>query len=227
MTHSVFLDLDGTLIDSLPGILASSLATLRALGHEPDDAFDITSIIGPPLEVGMRTLLQTYGDDRVDEAVALYRAHYGEVGLFGSTPYPGIGEAMGALKTAGFRLYLATLKRKTFAVRILDHLDLTRHFDGLYGSTPGGDMDEKAVMLDHILSEHGLSPSRSLMVGDRDFDITSAHAVGMQGLGVLWGYGDRAELEEAGADELVATPADLAPKVISRLGRPSNLNRLA
>src|SRR3954453_16405300 len=99
-TRSVLLDLDGTLIDSQPGILASCLAALRALGHEPDDTLDIKRFIGPPLEDVIRVLLQPYGDDRVGEAVAAYRRHYGESGLLGSAPYPGIGSSLEAMPQA-------------------------------------------------------------------------------------------------------------------------------
>ena len=83
-TPSVLLDLDGTLINSHPGILASCLAMLRALGHRPDEALDVKRFIGPPLEDVVRFLLQSYGDDRVDEAVVAYRQHYGESGLLRS-----------------------------------------------------------------------------------------------------------------------------------------------
>src|SRR3954464_4230903 len=123
MTCSVLLDLDGTLIDSHPGILASCLAALRALGHEPDETLDarIRRSIGPPLEDLMLILLQSYGDDRIAEAVAAYRQHYGESGFLGSVPYPGIGECVEAMKRSGLRVYLATSKRAVFANRILDH----------------------------------------------------------------------------------------------------------
>jgi phosphoglycolate phosphatase len=215
MTRSVLLDLDGTLIDSYPGILASCFAALRALGHEPDQTLDMRHIIGPPLEDVMQIVLQPYGDDRVGEAVAVYRQHYGESGLFGSVPYPGIGKALEEMKRAGLRLYLATSKRATFANRILDHLKFAPYFDGIYGSVPSGALDHKPELLAHILTEQSLSPSHSLMVGDRRYDISGAHAVGMRGLGVLWGYGTRDELEMAGADRLVESPADLAPTVLS------------
>ena len=215
MTYSVLLDLDGTLIDSYPGILASCHAALRALGHEPDETFDIRGAIGPPLEDVMQVLLQSYGDDRIDQAVAAYRRHYGEIGLLGSEPYPGIGEALEEMKRAGLRIYLATSKRAVFASRILDHLQFTRYFDGVYGSGPSGEFDHKPELLAHILAEHGLCPSHTPMVGDRRYDISAAHAVGMRGLGVLWGYGSRDELETAGADQLVESPADLARAVLS------------
>lgn len=211
MTGSVLLDLDGTLIDSLPGISASCRAALRALGHEPDAALDIRRFIGPPIEETMQILLQAYGDDRVDEAVAAYRRHYGETGYLGSVPYPGIGESLGEMKRSGLRLYLATSKRAVFANRILEHLKFAASFDGIYGSVPGGALDHKPELLAHILSKESLSPSDGVMVGDRRYDISGAHAVGMRGVGVLWGYGARDELETAGADRLVVSPRRSRP----------------
>jgi phosphoglycolate phosphatase len=219
MNCAVLLDLDGTLIDSRPGILASCLAALRALGHEPDGPLDVSRAIGPPLEDMMQILLQPYGDDRVGEAVAAYRQHYGDSGLFGCVPYPGIGKSLDEMERNGLRIYLATSKRAIFASRILDHLNFAPYFDGIYGSVPSGELDRKPELLAHILSQHDLSPSRSLMVGDRRYDISGAHAVGMRGLGVLWGYGTRDELEAAGADQLVETSFDLARAVLSMTAR--------
>lgn len=217
MDLSVLLDLDGTIIDSQPGILASTLAALRALGHEPAADFDIRGVIGPPLDDMMRALLQPLGDERIDEAVTAYRAHYGESGLFGSVPYPGIAEALHAMTARGWKLYLATSKRLVFARRILEHLGFAPHFDGIYGSVPGGALDHKPELLAHVVNQHRLEPERSVMVGDRRYDISGAHAVGLRGLGVLWGYGSRDELETAGADRLVETPADLLDAVLATL----------
>lgn len=215
MAFSVLLDLDGTLIDSEPGIVASCVAALRALGHEPDKALDIRAAIGPPIEGLMRALLQRYGDDRFDEAVAAYRQHYGESGFLGSEPYPGIGKSLEQMKRAGLEICLATSKRTTFARRILEHLEFATYFDGIYGSVPDGSLDHKPELLAHIVSQRNITPSRGLMVGDRRYDISGAHAVGMRGLGVLWGFGSRDELEAAGADQLVETVAELAPTVLA------------
>jgi phosphoglycolate phosphatase len=215
MTYSVLLDLDGTLIDSYPGILASCNAALLALGHKPDESFDLRRIIGPPLEEIMQILLRSYGDDRVGESVEIYRKHYGESGFLGSVPYTGIGKSLGEMKQAGLGIYLATSKRAIFADRILNHLKFTEFFDGIYGSGPNGELDHKPELLAHILSTHSLSPSHCLMVGDRRYDISGAHSVGMRGLGVLWGYGTRDELVTAGADQLVNSPDDLTGTVLS------------
>lgn len=215
--RSVLLDLDGTLIDSQPGIFASCSAALRALGHDPGEALDIKDVIGPPLEDVLRVLLKAYGDDRIDEAVAAYRRHYGESGLFGSEPYPGISDALQEMRRSGLLIYLATSKREAFARRILENLKLAAYFDGIYGSVPGGKLDRKTELLAHILSKQDIRASRSLMVGDRRHDIIGAHAVNMRGLGVLWGYGSRDELEAAGADRLVELTADLPRAVLTML----------
>jgi phosphoglycolate phosphatase len=165
----------------------------------------------------LRVLLQAYGDDRLEQAVLAYRRHYGDSGLFGSEPYPGIRDALHEMRRAGLRIYLATSKREVFARRILDHLELATYFDGIYGSVPGGALDHKPELLAHIVSERDLDVSQSLMVGDRRHDIAGAHAVHMRGLGVLWGYGGRDELEAAGADRLAEEAADLAGIVLSML----------
>ena len=203
---AIFLDLDGTLIDSQPGILSSCRAALRALGHVPGPMNDLSEVIGPPMDDVMRFLLAPYDDDRVAEAVAAYRLNYGETGLFESVAYPGIANALEEMKQHGVQLYLATSKRSAFAKRILKHLDLAPLFDGVYGSEPGGALDHKPELLAHIVSQHALTPNSCVMVGDRRYDISGAHANRMRALGVLWGYGSREELEAAGADKLVAKP---------------------
>ena len=211
---SVLLDLDGTLIDSQAGILASCKAALRALGHEPAPLFDVAAVIGPPIDHIMRLLLAPYGDDRVTEAVVAYREDYGERGLFESVAYPGIAEALCSLSEAGAMLYVATSKRTAFARRILEHLGLTKYFVCIYGAEPGGALDHKPELLAHILTQEGLRAGQCVMVGDRRYDISGAHANGMRAIGVLWGYGNRDELEAAGADQLIASPADLPDRVL-------------
>lgn len=123
---SVLLDLDGTLIDSQPGILASCLAALRTLGHEPNEILDIKRVIGPPLEDVMQFLLQPYRDDRIAEAVLAFRQHYGESGLLASEPYPGIGNSLREMQQGGLRIYLATSKRAAFGSRVSECNDQRR-----------------------------------------------------------------------------------------------------
>ena len=203
------LDLDGTLVDSQPGILSSCRAALRALGHETDPEMDISAIIGPPIEDVMRYLLSSFGDERVDEAVDAYRSDYGTRGLLLSELYPGIREMLVGLHSRGTRLFLATSKRETFARRILDNHGLSSLFQGIYGSVPGTGLDHKPELLAHILRDTELTAEDCIMVGDRKFDIVGAHANQMRAVGILWGYGSREELELAGADLIVDAPREL------------------
>jgi phosphoglycolate phosphatase len=207
---TIILDLDGALIHSAPGIWSSCVAALRALGHEPDPGFDLTALISPPVEEVMRLLLEPYGDDRVSEGVAAYRADYGQRGLFESVVYPGIPEALQTMLRGGAQLILATSKRTEFAQRILRHVGLDDLFAAIHGSEPGGLLDHKPELLAYVMERNGLKPRYCVMVGDRRYDIVGAHVNGMRALGVLWGYGGREELEAARADALVGEPAGLA-----------------
>lgn len=216
-TPTVLLDLDGTLTDSRPGIVASYHAALRSLGHEPDLGIDLTFVIGPPPEEIMPQVLARYGDDRVTEAVALYREHYGRGGLFQNSVYGGIPEALAALAGAGCRLYVATAKRTVFARRILDHFGLSPAFHTIYGSEPGGALDRKGDLIAHILGREAIPPETAVMVGDRHHDIAGAQQNRLPSVGAAWGYGGGEELAAAGADRVAGHPDDLAEAVLALL----------
>jgi phosphoglycolate phosphatase len=207
---NVLLDLDGTLIDSMPGIRASCLATLDALGHAPDPAIDFRHLVGPPLPEVLRQMLRPYGDDRIDLAVNAYRAHYAEIGMFLATVYPGIVETLERLNRRGVRMFVATSKRTVFAAPIVHRLGLTRWLQGVYGTEPHGALDHKADLIAALLRAERLAAQSTVMVGDRSHDIQGARANGVRAIGALWGYGDRAELEAAGADALVGNPLELS-----------------
>lgn len=205
---SILFDLDGTVVDSMPGILASSTVALRALGHRPE-GLDIVSLIGPPLEEAMATMLERLGDDRVEEAVLAYRDHYGSMGFLETAVYPGVGSALEQLRALNANLYIATSKRTAFADKILRHLGLIDLFAGVHGSEPGGAVDRKADLIADLLRRHELDAGRCIMVGDRRFDAEGAQPNGVSTVGVLWGYGDRDELLAAGVKHLAAHPAEL------------------
>lgn len=205
---SILFDLDGTVVDSQPGILASCQAALRALGHPAED-LDIGGLIGPPLEDVLNVVLARFGDHRVDQAVAAYRDHYGSTGYRATTAYPGVGEALDQLRALDATLFIATSKRTVFARKILEHLKLIDRFAGVYGSEPDGTFDRKAELIAHVLERHKLLATSCLMVGDRRHDVEGARANGVATVGVLWGYGEADELRTAGALHLAAGPPDL------------------
>jgi phosphoglycolate phosphatase len=206
---AVLLDLDGTLSDSRPGIVACFRHMLAELGHDPATAGDLSWAVGPPIAVSIRTLLAQYRDDRVDLGLQTYRARYTDVGIYDCIVFPGIPEALAALKQAGRSLCVATSKRRDFADRVVDYLGLRSYLPKVYGALPGGGLDDKKDLLAEILRVEGYASATTTMVGDRLHDIHAAQANALRSIGVLWGYGGRAELQEAGADLIVATPAEI------------------
>lgn len=209
-TAAVLLDLDGTLSDSRPGIVACFRHMLVELGHDPAAAGDLTWAVGPPIRVSIAQMLGGYGDDRVDLGLVRYRAQYSEFGIYDCTAFPGVVGMLDALRDAGQVLCIATSKRRDFAERVIEHLGLGAYMRGIYGAEPSGGLDLKQDLLAHILTREGLAAERTVMVGDRLHDIHAAQANRLRSIGVLWGYGGLAELTAAGADAIAETPAAVA-----------------
>jgi len=215
----VLLDLDGTLTDSAPGILASVRHAYRALSLPVPDEDRMRGFVGPPMQTSL--LGHGVAPEQLDDAMAAYREHYSHA-MLEATVYPGVVDALVGLRTAlapGAALVLATSKPEVFAQQIVDHLGLARHLDAVYGASLDESRLSKASVVAHALrSEHertgrAVVPSRAVMVGDRHHDVTGAGEHGIGCIGVLWGYGSRAELLDAGAVALAPRPADLVPLV--------------
>jgi phosphoglycolate phosphatase len=213
VTTAVLLDLDGTLSDSRPGIVACFRHMLAELGHDPAEIGDLTWAVGPPMAVSVGTMLAKYGDDRVDLGLTTYRARYTTTGIYECSAYPGIKDMLAALTEAGHSLCVATSKRRDFAERVVDYLDFRQYLPKVYGAIPGGGLDEKKDLLSEILRVEGYDPTATTMVGDRLHDIHAAKANSLRSIGVLWGYGGQAELQEAGANQLATTAADVVTLV--------------
>ena len=207
---TILLDLDGTIADSRPGIIASMHAALHDLGHSPDPNADFTWAVGPPLPEVWDRLMAQFGDDRAELGMARYREHYGLTGLYDATLFPGIADAIEALYLAGHDLIVATAKRVDFGRRLVENLGLAPRFLGIYGSIPDGTLDDKANLIADIMRREHLTADAMIMVGDRSHDIHAAHANSVKAIGVAWGYGAPGELLAAGADAIIAAPGELA-----------------
>ena len=210
----VFFDLDGTLTDSGPGILASVAYALRKLGVETPEPEKLRPFIGPPL---LWSFGHFYGFDEAKsrEAVRLYREYFTAGGMFENSVYPGVPEALETLGRAGFRLAVATSKPEEFSRKIIAHFGLDGYFEAVCGATMDEKRTAKADVIRYALETVGAAAEESLMVGDREHDVLGAHAVGVPCLGALWGYGSREELLSAGADALAETPEEMAEWIIT------------
>jgi phosphoglycolate phosphatase len=205
MMDAIFFDLDGTLTDPKPGITRSIQYALQRLDHPTIPTEDeLTWCIGPPLRASFIRLLG--GDHSADRAVSLYRERFSDVGLYENGVYDGIGDVLTKLCTSGHRLFVATSKPHVFAERIIDHFSLRNHFERVFGSELDGTRVDKSHLLEYALKQAGVDPAKTLMIGDRSHDMVGAKNNGMKGIGVLYGYGSRDELLEAGAQHVCATP---------------------
>ena len=213
---AIFLDLDGTLTDPRIGITHSIQHALARLDRPVPSEDDLLWCIGPPLIASFRKIL---GDEsEAQRGVALYRERFSDVGLFENTLYDGIHELLTALKAAGPRLFVATSKPHVFASRIIDHFGLARYFEHVYGAELDGTRGEKTDLLRYALEQRGLSGHRAIMVGDRSFDMIGARNNAMTPIGVLYGYGSAAELHEAGAHRVCATPQAVGDGILELIG---------
>ena len=202
---TIYFDLDGTLTDPKPGITRSIQYALQKLDHPTMPTEDeLTWCIGPPLRASFVRLLGA--ETSADLAVSYYRERFSDVGLYENGVYDGIGAVLTKLGAAGHRLFVATSKPHVFAERIIDHFGLRDHFERVFGSELDGTRVDKSHLLEYALKQASVDPARTLMIGDRSHDMVGAKNNGMKGIGVLYGYGTRDELLDAGAHHVCATP---------------------
>ncbi len=207
--RAVLFDLDGTLTDPKRGITRSVQYALRKRGITPPDADELEPFIGPPLEQSFRERL---GFDAVEarRAVDDYREYFSERGIYENEVYAGIPSLLRELRESGRRVCLATSKPTVFAERILEHFDLTKHFDLVVGSHLDGTRVEKTeVVSAALVGVRGEAPERAVMVGDRMHDVHGARANGIDAIAVAWGYGTREELRAAAPTSLAASVEEL------------------
>lgn len=212
MKKYVFLDLDGTLIQSEFGIFESARYALRKLNiEEPDDSI-LRCMIGPPLYVSFCDLFGM-DDNMAFEAVRLYREYYEETGLYKSPMYDGAMEALTELKNSGAVLAVVTGKPEDISIRILKYLKIFDMFDTVAGPDKKSTDPKKVDLILRAINDLHIRKSdyeNVIMVGDRRFDIEGAKEAGIASIGVLYGYGSKEELLAAGADRIVNNVWELA-----------------
>lgn len=203
---AIFFDLDGTLTDSGEGIINCAILALEHFGIPVPSREEMGVFVGPPLD---QTFIK-FGipAEKAQEAIDVFRSRYLVVGKFENTPYPGIRELLEKLKSQGHRLFVATSKPETTAVEILHKFELAQYFEVICGATLDGTRVHKADVIAYLLGKIG-TPEDILMVGDTEFDVTGAAAHSIKTIGVSWGYGKVAAMEQAGAVAIAHTMEQL------------------
>ncbi|GBQ22600.1 phosphoglycolate phosphatase [Acetobacter estunensis NRIC 0472] len=206
---SVLFDLDGTIINSRTGIIATIHRVLRDMGHDPDPEHDLNWVVGPPLRDLIGEILRHYDDTRCDEAMERYRRLYETTGKLQTPVFEGMRDVLDTLRAAGATLYIATSKPKELARSILERHGLVERFREIYGARPDDSGAEKPELIASALRDHKIETHHAVMIGDRRFDISGAHANNIRAIGVAWGYSGAGEMLEAAPEAIAATPDQL------------------
>lgn len=204
---AVLFDLDGTLTESGIGITRSVSYALEKHGIWERDQKKLDRFVGPPL---IDSFMRFYGfsAEQARQAVEDYREYYAVKGIFENRVYNGVVPMLEKLSSAGVRCVLATSKPEGYALKILEYFGLLPYFSAVAGATMDETRTGKAEVIAYALQK--LEPGcRAIMVGDREHDILGASANGLNSIGVLYGYGSREELENAGATHLAAAAEDI------------------
>ncbi|MCF4121983.1 HAD hydrolase-like protein [Antribacter sp. KLBMP9083] len=217
VTH-VLLDLDGTLTDSAPGIVASLRHAFATLGMPVPGDDVLRTFVGPPLGLS----LERHGlrPEHAALAITAYRREFERVGMLDNSLYPGIPGLLEALADAGLVTVIATAKPQPYAVRVVEHFGLHRTLHGGLGGVFGAETEGagitagKEVVIARALSALGQPGAGVVMVGDREHDVEGAAVHGVPTVGAGWGYGSPGELEGAGAVALAETPEALAKLLV-------------
>ncbi len=225
----LLFDLDGTVTDSNLGITRCVQYALLDQEIDEQDMSVLEEYIGPALDDSFKKY-HGLNDEQAAKAVAKYRERYRDTGIFENKVYDGIVPCLETLKAAGKIICLSTCKPEPFAVRILEHFKLDKYFDVVTGSDLEGTRKQKyqvieetfkrlsANVLRQELTEELLNEIKadSVMIGDRNQDVNGAHQVGIECIGVRYGYAKPDELEDAGVDYIVETIPELTALILAQ-----------
>ena len=204
MYDYVLFDLDGTLSDTSAGVTKGVRIALKAFGIEAE-LDELRKFIGPPLTYSFSTFYGFEGED-LTKVIDIFREYYLGGGLYDNRPYDGLHELLDKIRGDGRKLAVATSKLEDAAIDVLTKNGLAGHFDMICGASADGTITTKQEVLESFFRRAG-NPDKAkvVLVGDTAFDANGAKAVGIDCIGVLYGFGTREELEQAGVRYIAPT----------------------
>ena len=209
----VIFDLDGTLLDTSPGITECVRYAGEKLGYPSLSEEQLLSFIGPPLQ---DSFMRTYGCDRsqAEALTAAYREHYRKGAILKAKPYDGMETLLAALGQRGLCAAVATGKPQMYAEQILRNFELDRFFRVIHGEDLEGKL-KKSELIRLCAEDTGVPCEQCVMIGDTEYDARGAKDAGVPFIGVSYGCGDPAEMAKYPSSGIVGTPMDVL-KILAR-----------
>ncbi|MCR5629238.1 HAD hydrolase-like protein [Eubacterium sp.] len=215
MYNYVFFDLDGTLTQSEFGILNSVAFALEKLGIKVDNKESLKKFIGPPLAASFRDFFGM-DEENIEKAIGYYRECYNGGEIFNAPLYDGIEETLKTLSDNGVKMFVVTSKPAHMAKKIIEHFDISKYFEDVVGPDLKDRSYSKKELVEAAINKATDTPNLKdyIMIGDRCFDIEGAVGNNIDSIGVLYGYGNREELANAGATYIIDFPKDIVKTVL-------------
>lgn len=215
MYKYVFFDLDGTLTQSEFGILNSVAFALEKLGIKVDNKESLKKFIGPPLAASFRDFFGM-DEENIEKAIGYYRECYNGGEIFNAPLYDGIEETLKTLSDNGVKMFVVTSKPAHMAKKIIEHFDISKYFEDVVGPDLKDRSYSKKELVEAAINKTTDTPDLKdyIMIGDRCFDIEGAVGNNIDSIGVLYGYGNKEEFEEAGATYIIEKPKNILEIVL-------------
>ena len=209
MYKYLMFDLDGTLVESGDGIVASAKHALSTMGWEQLSEAEYKKFIGPPLFDSF-TKFCGMNPGEADRAIEIYREHYESAGYLLAPMYEGTKAMLDELREGGHTMMVVTSKPAPIAEKIIKKHGLDKYFVNLTGPSHEEKTVHKDVMIKRAFEKNGITdPKSAVMIGDRKFDIEAANKNGVDSIAVMYGYGNREEFERHGATYIVEKCGDI------------------
>jgi phosphoglycolate phosphatase len=209
MYKIVLFDLDGTLADSVPGIVWTINASLAEFGIPAQPEAEIVAMIGLPLDAMFARFAPADRAEAIPELVLTYRRIYASGPLSATPLFPGIAELLRQLHATGIKLTIASSKIRPVSSRLLNERGVLDLFALVMGNDTVAAPKPAPEMVLATLAQLGFAPAEALMVGDSIYDLEMGRAAGVHTCAVTWGVGLRAELEAAGATYVIDSVEEL------------------
>ena len=188
----IAFDLDGTLTDPYEGLTRAHVYGLKRVGIIGLDRKELKKYIGPPLKDAW---MEDFGisEEVALSAISYFREYFSVYGWWDNVLYGGVEDLLARLKKSGKKIVLATSKPEVFAIKILKKFGIYDYFDFVGAATLDHKRDSKESVLRFVLDNlpEGVTEENVLLVGDTKYDLEGAEAVGIDFLGVSYGYGER------------------------------------
>lgn len=181
-------DVDGTLLDTTEGVLAAVIYTIKKYNLPTLSEEQLKTFIGPPVQDSFQKYYQL-GNRENQKLAECFRDRYKTFDLLKAVPYSGIFKTMDILYQNNIKIAVATYKRQDYAIKLLKHFGFDKYTNVMYGADNFNKLKKKVIII-KCMEDLGVTDyTRAVMIGDTDNDAIGADKIGMNFLGVIYGFG--------------------------------------